>query len=357
MYYNFSTMDKIPRIIFFFSLLICSFIFASCGAKNNDSAQDASPKSRAMTVKGVVVLPQQLDNIVRSSGTVLASESVDLVTEAAGRIEKISFKEGEHVNKNDLLVKINDDDLQAQLKKAEIQIGLASEQEKRQKQLLEKNLISSEQYDISLTQINSLQADKENLNASIRKREVRAPFDGIIGLRFVSEGGYVSQTTRIASIQKINPLKVDFSIPEKYAQDVTAGDAVTFTNDEARLQFSGKVYAIEPKIDAALGTLQIRALCDNKSEKIYPGTYVEIELRLKNITDALLVPTQAVVPVLKGQTVFIQKNGLVASVLVKTGIRNANSIQISQGLNAGDTVITTGLMQLRPGMPISVKVE
>jgi membrane fusion protein, multidrug efflux system len=206
---------KISSFLFLVSF-ISSFILSSCGSKSPDASAQQTKQSAALTVNGVVIRPQPLDNIVRSSGTVLASESVDLITEAAGRIESITFKEGTHVGKNDLLVKINDDDLQAQLKKTELQIQLASEQEKRQKQLFEINGISKEQYDIALNQVNTLKADRENLVASIRKREIRAPFNGIIGLRYISEGGYVSQTTRIASIQKINPLKVDFSIPEKY---------------------------------------------------------------------------------------------------------------------------------------------
>jgi membrane fusion protein (multidrug efflux system) len=310
-----------------------------------------------MVVSGVIVQPQVLDNVVRSSGRVLSSESVDLVTEAAGRIEAISFKEGAYVHKNDLLVKINDDDLQAQLKKTELQIQLASEQEKRQEHLFETDGISKEQYDIALNQLNTLKADRDNLIASIRKREVRAPFDGFIGLRYVSEGGYVSQTTRIASIQKTNPVKVDFAIPEKYAGKVSVGDLVYCSNDETKLQFTGRLYAIEPKIDPTMGTLQLRALCDNKSGRIFPGAYVQIELRLKQITDALMVPTQAVIPVLKGQTVLVRKKGVVVSVPVKTGIRTATSVQIIDGLSAGDTVITTGIMQLRPGMPVNVAVK
>jgi membrane fusion protein (multidrug efflux system) len=304
-----------------------------------------------------VLKPQRLDNIVRSSGTVLASESVDLVAEAAGRLENISFIEGSHVRSGDLLAKINDDDLQAQLRKTELQIQLASEQEKRQKQLYDKSLISNEQYDISLNQLNTLKADRDNLIASIRKREIRAPFDGIIGLRYVSQGGYVSQTTHIASIQKINPVKIDFSIPEKYAGKVSVGDPVQLSNDETKLQFTGKLYAIEPKIDPTMGTLQLRAICDNKSEKLFPGAYVQIELKLKQINDALMVPTQAVIPVLKGQMVLIRKNGVVVSIPVKVGIRTATNVQIISGLSEGDTVITTGIMQLRPGVPVKVTTK
>ncbi len=310
-----------------------------------------------MVANGVVVRPQRLDNIVRSSGTVLASESVDLVAEASGRVETISFVEGNHVRKGDLLAKINDDDLQAQLRKTELQIQLASEQEKRQKQLSDKGLISKEQYDISLNQLNTLKADRDNLVASIRKREIRAPFDGIIGLRYVSQGGYVTQTTHIAAIQKINPVKVDFSIPEKYAGKVAVGDPVELSNSETQLKLKGTLYAIEPRIDPAMGTLQLRALCDNKSEKLFPGAYVQIELKLKKIQHALMVPTQAVIPVLKGQTVLIRKNGVVVSIPVTIGIGTSTDVQIVSGLSDGDTVITTGVMQLRPGMPVDVEIK
>lgn len=334
-----------------------SIVLSSCGSKSNDPPPRSAASAGPMAVNGVVILAEPLDNVVRSSGTVLASESVDLVTEAAGRIEKISFREGGRVRKNDVLVRINDDDLQAQVRKTELQIQLASDQEKRQRHLYDMDAISKEQYDISLNQVNTLKADRENLIASIRKREVRAPFDGIIGLRYVSEGGYVSQTTRIASVQKINPLKVDFSIPEKYAGLVAVGDLVQFSNEESKLRFTGKLFAIEPKIDPVLGTLQLRALCDNKSEKVFPGAFVQIELRLKQIVDALMVPTQAVIPVLKGQTILVRRNGVVVSVPVKTGIRTATRVQITEGLSAGDTVITTGIMQLRPGMPVQVTIQ
>lgn len=342
----------VPIIILAASALLLS----SCGSKAEEAPRRGAGQA-TLTVNGIIVQPQELENVVRSSGTVLASESVDLAAEAAGRIERISFREGAKVQKDELLVTINDDDLQAQLKKTDLQIQLALEQEKRQRQLFEINGISKEQYDIALNQVNTLKADKENLVASIRKREIRAPFEGRIGLRYVSEGSYVSSTTRIASIQKISLLKVDFSIPEKYSDKVAVGDVVQFNSEETKQRFTGKLYAIEPKIDAATRTLQLRALCDNRSETIFPGAYVQIELQLKRTADALMVPTQAVIPVLKGQTVFVTRNGAAVSVPVKTGTRTASAIQILEGIAAGDTIITTGLMQLRPGMPVKVAVQ
>jgi membrane fusion protein, multidrug efflux system len=350
-------MIHASRFAFIATVVSCSIFIISCASRNSDSAPKPAQGGNTMSVKGVVLKPQSLENIVRSSGTVLASESVDLTAEAAGRIDTILVKEGAHVHRNDLLLKINDDDLQAQLRKTTFQINLATEQEQRQKQLSEKNLISQEAYDVTANQLNTLKADYDNLLASIRKREIRAPFDGIFGLRYVSEGSYVSATTRIASIQQINPLKVDFSIPEKYAGKVFIGDIVQCKNDELNLQFTGKLYAIEPKIDQTTRTVQLRAACENKSEKIFPGTYVEIEFHLKDIPDALLVPTQAIIPVLKGQTVLVCRNGIVASIPVQTGIRTPSAVQITDGLTPGDTVIITGILQLRPGMPVNVVVQ
>lgn len=338
-------------------LVFAAVLGISCGSRMNDPQQKTPGRAEPMSVSGILVRPGPLENIVRSSGTVLASESVDLVAESAGRVEKIAFREGGHVRKGELLVKINDDDLQAQLRKTSLQIQLAADQEERQRQLFEKSAVSREQYDIALNLVNTLKADRDNLTSAIRKREVRAPFDGVAGLRYVSEGGYVTQSTRIASLQKLNPLKVDFSIPEKYAGQVAVGDIVEFTSDETNLRFTGKLYAIEPKIDPTMGTLQLRAMCDNRAEKILPGAFVRIDLRLRTIDDALMVPTQAVIPVFKGQTLLLLRNGVVVSVPVRTGIRTATSVQITDGIAAGDTVITTGILQLRPGMPVQVSVQ
>jgi membrane fusion protein (multidrug efflux system) len=354
-------MKDFFRAFLFLTAFCFALIFSSCASKNSDGSPQSTPGRRlggGMTVSGIVAVSQPLDNVINSSGTVLASESVDLAAEASGTVESILFKEGAHIRKNDLLVKLKDDDLQAQLKKTELQIQLATELADRQKRLLENNNTSKEQSDIAISTLATLKADRDNLLASIRKREIRAPFDGIIGLRYVSEGSYVTPpTTRIASVQKINPLKVDFAVPEKYAGKVRVGDVVKFHSDESNVEFGGTVYAIEPEIDATTRTLQLRALCENKGESIFPGGYVHVELRLKQPGGALMVPTQAIIPVLKGQTVLVRKNGLVASVLVKTGVRTPSAIQVMSGLSPGDTVITTGILQLRPGMPVNVNIK
>ncbi|HKR05395.1 MAG TPA: efflux RND transporter periplasmic adaptor subunit, partial [Bacteroidia bacterium] len=330
-------------------------------SENKDSPQESSGPPGAeksiMTVSGYVVKPEKLDNIVRTSGTVVAFEEVDLVSETSGRIIKIYFTEGSHVKKGDLLIKINDEDLQAQLKKTELQIKLAEGQEGRQNQLLKISATSQEEYDIVMNQLGSMKADRDIIKAAINKTEIRSPFNGVIGLKYVNEGSYVSPSTRIASVQNINPVKVDFSIPEKYSGMVLKGDEVNFSSEATSQQFTGKVFAIEPKIDLTTRTLQIRAICDNQNEKIMPGSFAKIELRLKETTDALMIPTQALIPVLKGQTVFICKDGLAQSVPVKTGVRTDAKVQITEGISANDTIITTGINSLKPKAPVKVIVK
>lgn len=338
-------------------LVLAAFLIYSCQKSKNADEKKNVPSPGGMNVSGFVLKPEKLDNIIRTTGTITAFEEVELKAETSGLITKIYFKEGAHVKKGELLVKINDDDLQAQLKKSELQVKLAKEQENRYKQLLNINAASRQEYDIILNQLSTLQAEQGIVKAGISKTEIRSPFNGVIGLRYVSEGSYASPASRIASVQNINPVKIDFSIPEKYSGLVSKGDVVDFKSEETSQSFTGNVYAVEPKIDLSTRTLQVRAICENINEKIFPGSFVKIELRLKETPDALLIPTQALIPVLKGQTVFISKNGIAQSVPVKTGVRTDVKVQITEGLTAGDTVITTGIMQIKPNTPVKVSIK
>ncbi len=342
---------SLTRLCVFFSIFLIS-----CG-KQKEQKNVQSPEKSIMTVNGFIVKPEQLSNVIRTTGTILAFDEVELKAEASGRIIKIYFTEGSHVNKEDLLIKINDEDLQAQLRKNELQIKLTGDELSRQEQLLKINATSQQEYDIASNQLNSLKADKDFILSEIKKTEIRAPFNGVVGLRYVSEGSYVTPLSRIASIQNINPLKIDFSIPEKYSGVVNKGDIITFNSEGSTDNFTGKVFAIEPKIDLNTRTLQVRALCENKNEKIFPGSFAKIELQLKDTPDALMIPTQALIPVLKGQIVYVSKGGQAQSVPVKTGVRTDVKVQVTDGLAAGDTIITTGIMSLKPNTPVKVVVK
>ena len=322
-------------------------------SKENTSFAGNKPDA-VVSVKAHIVKPETVDNKVLTTGTILANEEVELRSEVSGKITKILFKEGSYVNKGDLLIKINDSDLQAQLRRAESKVKLSEEKEFRQRQLRDGNLISQEEYDNTLGELNVNKADYDLINAQIDKTEIRAPFSGVVGLRSVSEGSYVTTSTIMAKLQNLSSIKVDFSIPERYSSSVKTGDELEFKISGSKTIFKAKVYAIEPKIDPGTRTLKIRAICSSYYADLIPGAFANVELNLKQINDAILVPTVSIVPELKGQRVYLYKNGVVAPQNVEIGIREETRVQIVSGLNAGDTVITSGILQIRPKSKVKI---
>lgn len=313
-------------------------------------------KAGPTSVMGFVIVSQQLKEEVVSSGSLLAAEQIDLYPEVSGRITQLNIQEGQPVAKGTLLLKLYDADLRAQLQRLYVQRENAERTEDRNKQLLQRGGISQQEYDIVVTNLKSALADIELVNANLRRTEIRAPFSGIIGLRNVSPGAYVTPQTLIARLQQTSSLKLDFSIPEKYGPSVKNGNPVTFTIDGIRQAFQGTVYATEPSVDEATRNLRIRARVSNNSSKLRPGTFAKVTLAIQN-ERGLVVPTQAVVPQTRGKQVVLIKNGKAIFQDVTTGIRTANAIQILSGVQAGDTVATTGLLFLKPDGPVKVKIS
>lgn len=310
-----------------------------------------------LPVSMTVMEPERVDDRIRSTGTVLANEEVELRSEIAGIIKRILFKEGSRVGKGDLLVKIDDSELKAQLLKLQSQEKLAREVEIRRRSLLDSSLISSEEYERSLHELNSTRADIALTKARIDKTEIRAPFDGNVGIRFVSEGGYVTPATRIASLQNLASVKIDFSIPERYVNDVRKGQKIHFRLTGISGSYEGEIYAVEPRIDPTTRTVLLRAISSNDDGKIIPGAFAEIELILRQIDDALMVPTEALIPELGRHIVYCVRDGQAQPREVTTGIRTERKIQILSGLQRQDTVITSGILQLRPGTPVRRATE
>lgn len=319
-----------------------------------DSSQDTTENERALSVDVHLVEPQTFENKIFSTGTLLANEDVEIRSEISGKIVELSIEEGQLVEKGDLLIKTNDSELQAQLKQAEYRINLAEVRERRQKQLLERGGISQEQYDATLNELNVLKAERDLIKAQIDKTEIYAPFDGVVGLRNVSNGSYITPTTQIATFQSINPIKVEFSIPERYAGVVQQGNRLNFNVQGQEDDFEAQIYAIEPRINTQTRTLTMRALADNPEGNLLPGAFANIELVLEEIEDALMIPAISVIPELEGQKVFMLKDGVVQDQSISTGIRTESTVQVTEGLAPGDTVLTTGLLQVRNGMDIKV---
>lgn len=324
------------------------------GLNQGDSSQDTTENERALSVDVHLVEPQTFENKIFSTGTLLANEDVEIRSEISGKIVELSIEEGQLVEKGDLLIKTNDSELQAQLKQAEYRINLAEVRERRQKQLLERGGISQEQYDATLNELNVLKAERDLIKAQIDKTEIYAPFDGVVGLRNVSNGSYITPTTQIATFQSINRIKVEFSIPERYAGVVQQGNRLNFNVQGQEDDFEAQIYAIEPRINTQTRTLTMRALADNLEGNLLPGAFANIELVLEEIENALMIPAISVIPELEGQKVFMLKDGVVQDQSISTGIRTESTVQVTEGLAPGDTVLTTGLLQVRNGMDIKV---
>jgi membrane fusion protein (multidrug efflux system) len=297
----------------------------------------------------------ELQDKIQTAGSILANEEVEIRSEISGRITKLFFKEGDNVRKGAILFHINDEDLKARLRKLQFNKKLAEDNEFRQKKLLEKEAISQREYDIAVNSVNTIQADIEDLQAQIAKYSVRAPFDGSLGLRYVSEGAFISPATRIASLTNLNPAKLDFSIPAKYAQSVGKGSKVYFTIDDNSEKFIATVFAVDPKIDPQTRTLQLRATAPNPKHNLIPGAFTKIELILKTNNNAILIPTEAVIPEANGSKVFIVKNGKAKPVKILLGSRTNLTVQVLDGLAKGDTLITVGSLQVKPDGEVEIK--
>ncbi len=302
-----------------------------------------------------VVSPTRLDDLVNSNGTILPNEEVEIRSEISGRIVTLNIKEGDLVRKGTTLLHINDEDLQARLKKLGYNKKLAEDNEARQKRLLEKEAISQREYDIAVNSVNTVSADMEDLSAQIQKMTLKAPFDGIIGFRFVSLGSYISPTTKIATLTNTNPAKIEFAIPAKYSSIVRVGSKIDFSVENSEQKFVGTVYAIDPKIDPDTRTLQIRAIAPNPTHKLIPGSFARVELVLKSKGSAMMIPTEAIIPEQKGNKVFLVKNGKAVPVKVQLGTRGDKNVEVLSGLSTGDTLITTGIMQVKPDGVVDIR--
>ncbi len=311
-------------------------------------------EGQILYASGYVVQPTQMNELIYSTGSLIPDEEVELAFETSGKVVGIYFNEGSRVKKGTLLAKINDKPLQAQLQKLKAQLKLAKDHEFRQRQLLDRDAVSRESYDKVSTELQSIEADIMLVEARIAETEMRAPFDGVVGLRMVSEGAYATTQTKIVQLVKIKPLKVDFSIPERYAGEITTGFPVSFVIDGIANTFTAKVFAVAPKVDMATRTIMVRARYPNRNEELKPGRYASVRVLLSEIENAIAIPSQAVIPEMEGEKVFIYKNGQAKEVRVTLGLRTESHVQILTGLDFGDTVLTTAILQLRHSIPVKL---
>jgi len=302
----------------------------------------------AVPVNMQVVKPERYTETLSVIGSIEANESVVLKSEVSGKITGIFFNEGQRVEKGTLLIKVYDDDLQAQLSKARANLRLTEDVEARQRQLLDREAISRQEYDVSFANLQAAQADVALLTSQISKTEIKAPFDGTIGFRMVSPGEYITPGIDIASLVDDDPAKIQFAVPEKYSRLLGTNTVIKYRLEGDPVERSAKVYAVAPTINEATRTLQLKALAPNSSRALIPGQFARIEVLMETQPNVLMIPAEAILSESAGQKAYLYKGKKVVPVMVETGTRTNNRVEIVRGIVPGDTVITTGMMQITP---------
>lgn len=318
--------------------------------------QKGGDGKKPLNVKSVILRRTSMSDGIYVNGNILPDEEVNLSFETSGKITHIYFKEGTKVQKGELLAKINDAPLQAQLKELEAKLKLTNDRVYRQNELLKKEAVSKEALQEAESNLAQLNAEIDQKKALIEQTELRAPFNGIIGLRKVSQGAYASPTTEVATLTCMQPLKIEFAVPERYTSELKAGSKINFTIEGRLDTLTATVYANNSRVDTETHTYTMRAHYPNEKGDILPGRYASISIKTATKDDALAVPSEAIIAEMGIDKVFIYQGGKAVSRSVRKGIRNSSQVQIIEGLNEGDTIITTGIMQLREGQDVTLDV-
>ncbi|HLW08687.1 MAG TPA: efflux RND transporter periplasmic adaptor subunit [Marinilabiliaceae bacterium] len=340
------------------TLFIVAFlVIYKTGWFRNTSSENPQQINR-LTVLPVTVVKLESSTMeisIKSAGTLIPEEEVSVTTEVSGMVSAIHFEDGMTVKKGDLLVRINDDELQAQLEKAEHQRDLVRQTLERQEVLLKKDAISLEAFDKVKTDLLVLDSEVQLLNVKISKTYIKAPFSGRVGFRNVSQGSYLQPGMVITRLVKTSPLRLEFAVPERYQSEKLTGRNVQFTVAGFNDQFTAEIYAKEPQVDERTRSLVLRSRYANTDQRLLPGMFANITVPIQRLENVVQVPAQAIIPEMNGETVFLYKNGVALKQNVVTGIRNENNVAITEGLAAGDSVITSGILQLRHQMPVKVQ--
>lgn len=318
--------------------------------------QLAAAQGRKMPAMPVDVATVKTDTLVVEAtavGTLLSNEGVMIRPEIEGRIVAIGFKEGQPVTRGQMLFKLDDSIYTADLADAQARLVLARRNYDRAKELFQKSAGSARTRDEAQSQFQVSQAAVELARAKLSKTTIVAPFKGIVGLRKVSIGDYVTAGKDLVNLADIQPLKVEFSIPERYLGEVKEGQSVTLAADAFPGEtFNGEIYAINPQIDPAGRSIQVRARVPNEDRRLRPGLFVRVKVQLSRRENTVMIPEQAIVP--RGSERFVYKvvDGKAVETPVKTGHRRVGEVEIVEGLKKGDVIVTAGQLKIRDGSPV-----
>ena len=334
------------------TLFVC--LFAACGSKKGDPKAKAGQQRATPKLEGYIVSAEAFSELVEVPGSIVANEVTEIRPEVSGRLVQLHIAEGKPVGKGALLAKIYDGDLQAQLNKLQSQLAIAQSNETRASRLLEIQGISRNDYDATVLNLNNIRADIDLVKTQIYRTEVRAPFSGKLGLRNISPGAYVSPADVIATINQVSELKLDFSIPERYIGQMNVGQTVSFTVQGSDKVYPAKVYATESNVGVANRSLLVRARVQGKVAGLVPGAFAKVKIGFAPNSNAIFVPSQSVIPTIKGKQVILYQGDKAMYQDVETGARDSARVEIIKGLKVGDTILTTGIMTTKPGAKVEI---
>jgi membrane fusion protein (multidrug efflux system) len=337
--------------IFILRIFVATCIFTTCKNKKDTTEPRATPPT---LVDVIVASPQTITDTLEANGTVVANEYVELHPEASGRITYLNVQEGSVVSAGTVIARVNDADLKAQLEKSRVQLELAQKTEGRYKELLAVNGINQSDYDVALNAVNGFKADIDYTQALLEKTVLKAPFTGVLGLRQVSLGAYVSPNTLIATIQQLDKIKIDFTLPEQYGNVLKKGSTVAIEVDAAKqIRQKAMIIAIEPQVEQATRNLKVRAILSQG--KANPGAFVKVYINASVDKNAIMVPTNSIIPDDKNNQLIIVRNGRAVFVNAQTGVRETNNVEITKGVSVGDTIVVTGVLFARPKSPVKIR--
>lgn len=329
------------------------------GAGPTPAAESARPGAAAsagappLVVDVHEVAAESFEVSIPATGSLLARESVELVSELSRRLVRVRVQEGARVKQGEVLFELDTADLRAELKRLDVQIRLAQSNSERQRALLAEGLTTRQQFDAVQAELDGLHAERGVLGVTLAKSTIRAPFAGTLGLRHASEGAWVTPSTVLASLHDTSALKLDFTVPERYAASIVPGRDFRFLVAGRSEPLGAKILAFEPAVDAASRSVRVRGLIENAPEDLLPGTFATVELPMR-VEQAHLIPSIAVIPGAAGRRVFVVKDGVARSIPVELGTRTTDRVQVLSGLSAGDRVAVSNLLRIRDGARVKL---
>lgn len=331
----------------------------SCASKRKKEVtvqqKGGGNKPPAPRVDGFVVKTETISESIEIPGTLVADDATEIHPEVSGRITGLYIREGAYIGKGAVLAKLYDGDLQAQKRKLQVQLQIAQQTENRHEQLVKIGGISKQDYELTALQVSNLRADLDIINTAIAKTVVRAPFSGKLGLKDISVGAYVTPQSIIATIQQTTGLKLDFNVPEKYTTQIKRGQYVNFRVEGSERPYTAVVSATDAGIAQETRSLMVRSTVKGDATGLVPGNFAKVRLSFAPDPNALMVPTQAIIPQARGKKVVLYRNGTATFTDVTTGVRDSSMVQIVSGLNQGDTVVVTGLLSIKPDAKITIR--